>query len=417
MGPLNGIALLLLGFVLLWSARLIYGVRSGDSEDVVKRVLLTSGWLLAVGGLVFLLIGVSSFLAPILVLIAVLLTCPGVLLYVDAERRMLLETLALAANRGVSLGEAARAFVQERPISSGPRAAHLAELLEAGASLPNALMISKHSLSNELLLAARLGEQLGDMAPALNLAVRHHREQSAVVRELLMRSFYFAVVVSACVAVQGISFLRTGPTMLRLFDDFGMELPTWIERFLGVASSPMVAVGMLLASGVLFGLLLLLYLSCFVSQFRYEFPLLDRFWRVYDRILVMRALALAIRGDRAVGAILEMLASQYPKRKMSRCLQRAAGRVLGGADLFEALRRERVISSADQAVLYAASKVGNLAWALEERAASQSMRLESFLRFGFYIFFPLLLLVVGVSVMMFALATIIPLIQLISGLS
>jgi type II secretory pathway component PulF len=88
-----------------------------------------------------------------------------------------------------------------------------------------------------------------------------------------------------------------------------------------------------------------------------------------------------------------------------------------GEDWCESLRRVRLIANADAAVLKAAQRVGNLAWALDEMADSSLRRWAYRLRAVLNVVFPLLLLAIGIFVMLIVIGLFLPLIKLIEGLT
>jgi type II secretory pathway component PulF len=123
-----------------------------------------------------------------------------------------------------------------------------------------------------------------------------------------------------------------------------------------------------------------------------------------------------VRGGGAAAAI-GALAVRYPSRLIRSRLRSVAGEVEQGGDWIASFRRGRLISRTDVALLRAATKAGNLAWALEEAAAAAQRRLAYRLQTIGQILMPLAILLAGGCVMLFAVGGILPLVSLISELA
>ncbi len=81
------------------------------------------------------------------------------------------------------------------------------------------------------------------------------------------------------------------------------------------------------------------------------------------------------------------------------------------------LRRQELVAASEQAVLEAAQRVGNLAWALREMADRSRRRMVHRMEVLSRVLFPLGLLALGFAVLVIVVAYFTPLIFLISRLS
>ncbi len=146
-------------------------------------------------------------------------------------------------------------------------------------------------------------------------------------------------------------------------------------------------------------------------------PLIDALlWRRHSS-LVMRALSLAVAGQKPIAAGIEGLAHDYPAGWVRRRLVRIDEDVHKGRDWIESLQDRGLIRRSDAAVLDAAQRVGNLEWALRELAESSDRRLGYRLEFWLQLLFPLLIIAAGALVSLFALAYFLPLVKLIEVLA
>ncbi len=131
----------------------------------------------------------------------------------------------------------------------------------------------------------------------------------------------------------------------------------------------------------------------------------------------MRGLALAVRRGVPLPEAMRMIAEEFPMRIVGRRLLIAAEKAAAGVDWISALRKEGLINRTDAALLAAASRVGNLDWALEEIAESTMRRQVYWLQSVVSVLFPFTLLAVGMVVCFFVVGLFLPLISLIQGLS
>jgi type II secretory pathway component PulF len=197
--------------------------------------------------------------------------------------------------------------------------------------------------------------------------------------------------------------------------DFGLAMPALTDWV--IASGDAIAQFWLVPFAFLLLLGLAICLLYYLNWMPIDLPLLGRSRLRYDGALIMRSLALAVRRNHALGDVLRMLAWQYPRANVRARLWRVGEQMRQGEDWCESLRRVRLIANADAAVLKAAQRVGNLAWALDEMADSSLRRWAYRLRAVLNVVFPLLLLAIGIFVMLIVIGLFLPLIKLIEGLT
>ncbi len=411
--PLNFLGTAILGAALLWAVKLAYGRRRAASDDVVKRLMLLAGWMLLLLGTVGVVVGLSGPFAPV-PLLGTVVAAVGYFKYMTAERRALLWALAVAAEKGIPLEQAARAFADERGVQIGVRVSHLADMLESGVPLPVALDLTRNPLPADALLAARLGQVTGRLGPALRMSIRHSEMFDRTMREAFGQLAYLVGVVLAGTIVVNFVMLKIVPVYAKMFAEFGLELPQVTRWIIAIAGQSVYAIPVVYPA--LLALLLLLC-SYFIRWSRYELPGLNRFWLRSDGALVMRALSFAVQQGRELGPAVRLLAQQYPRPSVARRLERAVAGIDRGTDWCDALRSEGLLTASDTALLQAAQRVGNLAWALDEMSEGSLRRWAFRWKMLVDIAFPLLILVLGLLVMFIVVGLFLPLVALIQGLS
>ena len=434
-GPISLLGAVLVGTAVLWAVRLLYGTRRSTSDDTVRLILTIAGWTLVHIGLLSLALqlffippntsqGILSWLGHMTV--GSLMTVPFVMavLGMAAARFRALESTSLmwllsaAGERAIPLAEMVRSYAEERTDEVGLRAARLADLLESGVNLPDALEQSGTQLPIDGVLAARYGTETGDLRNAIRGLCGGTEEVDRLVRTAIEKGCYLGFLI--CIATLQWTFmdLRILPILSMMFEEFQVQLPP-ITRFVIQLSEHLNFVG----PPLLF-LFFLLWLGFAVLGFLYylgwlprDLVFLGRLTRRYDSALIMRALAVAIRQQKPVGRAIWVLSRIYPRRSVRRRLQNAGTRVNNGEDWCQSLCRHRLIQRGDAAVFQAAQRVGNLEWALAEMADSALRRINHRLMLWLNVVFPVTVLLIGLALAVAVTAYFAPLVDLIGGLS
>jgi type IV pilus assembly protein PilC len=477
--PLGPIALLVLvipAIALRIAIRVLYGRRPLASTDPMHTLLTMASTMMFVLAAIGATAGVWIVIIPLPIIVAVV-----VVMVVDrsrlAEHRALLASLAAAAQHGVPLSEAARAYADETLGDTGLRAMALAEAIERGQPLSTAVRTARLRMGTSTKLAVRFGEQLGQLGPAMKQQIDDSNQIDAVLRDTIGRFFYLWNVVLVLCLVIGFVMIRIVPVFQRIFEEFGLKLPALTQLVIKWSADPqaLLVVGLVLMSPVIIfsavigviaileilhrtlladrerygefshlfyvrrvlritlGVLVLALIPAFsplflllaiflpflfyMGYFPRNLPLVWRFFRRYDGALMMRSLALAVRRGLSLPQALYMVADCYPLSIVAGKVRGAAERIVAGMDWRESLRWSGLVSHADTAVLSAAERVGNLGWALEEMADSAIRRQIYRVQAGLQVLFPVVLVSLGMVVAFFVVGLFIPIISLIQGLS
>jgi len=417
LGTLNWIGLLILGGALHWTLYLVYGTRRSRSDDMLLLVLSIVAWLLVIVGVLGPMLATSGFLSVLVFVGFVVVAFYVVTKYRESERRALLWALAVAADRGLSLALAARAFATGRSDEIGRRALRLADLIEAGLPLPDALRRSRNPLPTDADLSARLGFETGEFAGALKEAAREGSRFMPVWEPLFQRMAYLVVLVLFAISVVSFVMWRIVPIYGFIFADFDTELPAITQLVVSLSEMvvdyfylvvPLLAPA---AAAVFYGLLFV------IGWVRWEPPGIRWFTCRHHGAIVMRYLAMGVEQGQPLADTVGLLADCYPRRHIGDRLRSVAADVDAGGEWCEGLRKAGLIGRADAAVLRAAQRVGNLPWALREMSDSAMRRLAQRLGVVLHVGIPLAVLAIGVSIGVFVLAMFLPLVTLIQQLS
>jgi type IV pilus assembly protein PilC len=479
LGPLNLILLLIPGIALRFALRILYGPRSRVASDLLRTALSIAATLMIVIGLLGMLIALAG---PAIIPLAILGIVAALMVHDRlrrAEHRALLWSLAVAAQKGIPLGEAARAYADETLGDTGSRSLRLAESVEAGHPLSDAVRRARLRMAPAMRLAVGLGQRLGMLGPAMKQQLDDSQQADAALRDVIGRFVYLGMLIVAFVNILLFMMIKIVPVYERMFFEFELELPAttklvihwsnfavnhWfiiplmvaiplailfltmvvlyfienlhtdftdrpIEWFLTRPRRIAGAVGVVLfilffaplcllpIMSLMIVLPLLLVVLYFIGLFPRDLPVVWRLFRRYDGALVMRGLALAVRRGLPLVEALNAVGLSYPLRRIAALIGRVTQQIRGGESWTESLRRAKLISRADAAVLEAAQRTGNLPWALEEMADSVIRRQTYRIQLAMNLLFPPALLLIGSAVFLFAAGLFMPIIALIQGLT
>ena len=421
LGPLTLVLLAIPALALRLAVRALYGQRRLAVADPMQSLLSMASTIMFLMAGLGLLVGIMGFWFLIIPLpfIAVVL----LLMIIDrlrhSEHRALVWALAAAAQKGIPLSETARAYADETLGDTGVRSLALAEAIERGEPLAQAVHTARLRLGTAMKLAVRLGERLGMLGPAMRQQLENSHEVDMALQTALARFFYLGTVTWVLSGVTTFTMLKIVPVFQKMFEEFGLKLPA-MTRLVVNASSWFVEVGwvfllpFLTLAMPLFFLIAILY---YIGWLPRNIPGWWLLFRRFDGALVMRGLGLAVRQGRPLPEALRMVADCYPLSIVSGRLRRAAERVEAGQDWCDALRQTGLIGWTDAALLSAAERTGNLEWGLAEMADSAMRRQAHKIQALVNVLFPVFLVVLGMFAALFTIGMFLPLISLIQGLA
>lgn len=385
----------------------------GDLEAVPQII----AWTLIVIGL-FALAGIlSGPLFPLVWVVLAIILLSLLYRFRSVERRSLLWTLMLAAERNIPLDTAARAFASERHDHIGQRAFDLAEYLEAGLPLALALHRSRLHYPQSILLSAELGQQTNNLGGALRRAMGSNNESEIVMRSVAERIFYLICVILFGMSLVTFVTMKIVPAIQRIFEEFGLDLPGVMRVFIAVAYALLNYWFIFLPVGIVLIVLMLRSLSYYTGTSPRYMPGIVAGWQRTDRSVIMHWLAHAVRQNRPLPEMMRLVSAYLTKRRLRAKLQRTARRIDQGLDWTECLQEAGLIRRPEAAVFRAAERTGNLAWALDEMAESNARRSIYRLRALTNVAFPVAILVLGSFVLLITSAVMSTLFKLISSLT
>ena len=408
--------LTLVGLCVLAALRLVYrGVRPAD--DQVHLALRAIGWTLtAIGGLAALELVVGPLLGPFFWFDSLLVA--GIMLhrYRLAEQNALLAMLAIAAEKQVPLADGVEAFADEWGGQFGNQATSFARLLRTGLPLADCMERERGLVSPTALLIARVGTEVGMLGPALREEARSNTVQQPAWQTLATRIFYLFSVLFVAQTTLVFMLLQVLPKLSNVFAGFTTQLPAATQWLLDLSvSTRLVQVSIVV---LVVELLILLYFTLsFLGLAPWGVPILDRFTRRLDTVVLLRAFAWTTQRQLPLVRTIDLLARWHPKFWVRRKLAGTQRDLALGIGWRDSLRSRGLIGASDAAVLAAAERVGNLTWALRELADSGERRLAYRLQGFVQWLYPFVIIWLGLLAYAFVTAYFLPLVQAIEAAS
>ncbi len=294
------------------------------------------------------------------------------------------------------------------------KVARVAQHLEMGESLPDALGSSPGVVGRGTILAARIGEETGHLAESLRSSLP--RRLTALWLEMGPRFLYPFMLIWFMAGLTMFWITNVFPRMERIYGEFGLELPEATQRLVRIEqfTADNAGIMMLIVLGVI-ALVVLLFSS---SWIRWHFPILGRVYQRHQQSNVLKLLSALLRVDTPTPRAIEVLAtSNYFDRAVRRRLVAVGTQLEQGAPLAETLHGNGLLPRSMVALVQAAGRVHNLPWALGELGESMGERTVRSLRRFSQFFAPLLVMAVGLLVAVEVLGIFSPVIDIVTRLA
>ncbi len=409
------ILLFALGVVILMVTRWISGPAPGDRKSGYATALRVAAWFITILGF----IGGTVLIGPLLwwfAAIAVIAT----MAYgkrVATQQYAMLALVGVAADRSIPLETAFAAFGRECGGWMRERAAEIVQILRSGASLTDALEAVPGVLPPEAVPLVCVGYENGSLGPAISEAISARKLLEPAWQSIVPKIGYICALPVFAGGIVVFLCLKIFPQFQKIFRDFGIRLPDatrWLLYAANFADNawPLLVMAWLIVVG-LFMYAVLRY----AGAIRWDLPGMAWLLRRRHVATVLDALALAAQRERPLGTALSTLASVYPQRSIGRRLRAVCDDIKGGGDELHSLYSHGLLGKADLALLQAAKRNGNFAWAASEMADSNRRRLIYRLNTVVQAVFPLVVVGYGLLVAWVATAVIYPLAALILRLT
>ena len=371
---------------------------------IACAIVIALGALALVGGLFLFIagiVGLCIFFAKIRV----------------SRQETLLLSLAIASERSMPLSAAALAFAEQFGQGFRSRVQNLAMFLDEGIPLPKALQRVRGLVTGESRVLATIGWDANQLGPALRQAVAMKQLRQSSWGPIISRITYLTWVLIWMQVIFSFIMYFIIPKFEAIFKDFGVPLPG-VTIFVIQASHYIVNLGFLMVPIVFVELLILALLPfSMLNALELDLAPLDWLFRRKHIGLILRSLALTVDGGKPIERGLAILEKDFPSTWVQVRLRLVLDAVRRGDSWTAALYRYGLLKKSEAETLDAASRVGNLGWALREVAETSDRRVGYRLQAWSRFLFPVAIIAVGIVVLVVCVAYFAPLITLISRLS
>ncbi len=396
----------LLGFSILWFQRLVRRRHPLD-RSVFANAKSMSGWLI-------IFMTTLIFTGPFAIIFIV-----GLVLNRIGERRSLMWTLAVSAEKQIPLSVAARSFAMDRDDDFGARAVAFADALDTGATLETALKRAHIRLPIAAKLAIDIGGDRDEgLSRSLLNAAKQEANMSGLLAKLVDRGLYLLLTLAVLVQIVTFVCIFVVPTFRMIFEDFDVDLPAITEQ--------MIAVSNYVAAIAPFITMLVLVVGIYVV---YQFlrwaglrlPRLHGLPGAWTRKLhgptVLRSIAQAVEMEIPMQERLGSIAQHFSVQHVRRRVDKVAAVLRQGGCWIEELRRQKLVSRNDAALMKSAQELGNLPWAINEIADRQARNLNHRISLLIEWLSPVPTILFGIVIGLFAVAITLPMSVLIQAIS
>jgi len=329
-----------------------------------------------------------------------------------AMQHSLLRLLAVASAERLNLGELVDRLADDHRGSYRRKLRRLSGRLLTGTPLVEALEQTPGVLADEEVLAIRLGTQSGTLtATYLRLLARHDGaslERRDRVRRMVA---YFCGMCAVGLLISIFLLIRIFPSYNAILHGYGVPSP--IEFNLVVALGDIV-------QSYWYVLLLLALATAWViwsapSQQFFRRTINSRLVRPVAQLRaanVLDVLAIALNAGRPLPGVLSTLARYHYDSLIRHRLLYVRNEVEQGAELWQSMHQAQLISAGEARALEAAPSTDAEVWTLRQLSEVKERRVTSWTDTVLDLMHPLSILVLAGCVLLLALASFMPLIQI-----
>lgn len=329
----------------------------------------------------------------------------------------LLWMLTIASERSMPLAPAVEAYANERGGSFSRKARLLAQMLNSGVPLPDALDRCPGLLPPNAQPLVRVGCETGTLASALRQSTTACNLHESLWASINGKIAYLIFLPIFGLIVISFMMMWIVPRFEKIFKDFSASLPPMTEWLIYVSYFA-VNYWYLLAPFFLLVLGVVLHITMrYFGWIDSDLPIVGRILRRLDTAQILDTLAVVAGQKRPLSEGIASLARSYPKSDIRQRLCLAMAETQSGRDWCESFQRHGLLRGSDKAILQAASRVGNLPWAMREMADSNRRRFAYRLQAWVQTLFPPAMIFLGLIVMFIVVALFLPLIALIRSLA
>ncbi len=410
----------LLGIVLLILANQ-WDSTTHEGSSFLRRSLRLAAWMfICIGGLGW-WIGVSGFVAVILVpVVSLVFFGFGLQRYRVMENRSLVSIVMAGMEKGISPISSAVAYRQEAVGMQQRKADRFAKALGAGMTLVEAARVARVFLPAETLMTLELGRALGSVDDINRHSKQFTRDDTTNYGNLdLFLGGLITVVLVGSFQLALLSFTdrKIKPYLYQIMEEFDLNasgfpaLWRWSEWSTEII---LWCLYFIIPVASLFFILMVIVQFGWMS----ELP-----WRLrwvhgpINECRLLNVLSVVVAAELPLQSSLEVIKAKFPSSRIRKVARHVYYQQQQGGDWIDALRAERILNRGEAALATSAQKAGNLAWALKEISIGKRRRHLQRMAPAMKIALPVLVILAAMPVLFAAIGVFLPIINLITNLS
>ena len=316
------------------------------------------------------------------------------------------------------LPELLRALADEYAGRSRTAFVRLAERLEAGDSLPEAVLASKAAFRSGLRRQLELAADSGDLQTVLPALAVQESTRHDIRRQVLTTLLYPVSMLLFSLLLAGMACLLVIPEFDDLYGEFELTLPASTQVLLAISAAfPILVGGGLALVAVLAVLWMMPGTKRFMHWLATATPLLGRLWIWIGHQSLCEQLAAYLAVQTPLPTALRGVACGLSDRNLARTVNRLATATEEGAPLSLAMDRSMHIEQPLTTTVYWAEQQNSLPVSLAESAKIYREQIDHQVAFLQRVTPPCLLLTIGWSAFLIVSVLLMPLLSLINGLT
>ena len=333
----------------------------------------------------------------------------------SARKRTNATLLSIAVKNQIPVPDCITSFAREQGGRFETKAIAFADDLRNGMPLETAIPRHRGILPRFIELTTHIGQTCDNLAAALKYDLASDLQFEPIRRAFATRMLYLATILLLFAALITFIYSYLGRMYSGIFGDFEAQLPLATTILISYLNQSLLT---LMWFAVIVAAIVSLYIAAWSLGFALPVPLgLGWFATRSARGTIERALAFPAEQQRPLGKMLDILAKYYPARSIRSKLKAARNEMNDGRDWIESLNSTSLLGKADVAVISAAQRAGNLAWALREMAESNERRLIYRLNALIQVGSVFMIVALGGLVLFLCVALFLPLAALIEALA
>ena len=313
------------------------------------------------------------------------------------------------------LPELLRALADEYAGRSRAAFVRLAERIEAGDSLADAVLATKNSFPSVLRRQLELAAESGDLQVVLPALAMQESTRHDIYRQMFTVLLYPVSLLVFSLLLGGLACLYVIPEFQKLYQEFALSLPETTRTLLMISAAFPTVASILL---VLLVVLVVAWVTPGTKRFMHWLvtatPLLGRLWISIGHQSLCEQLAAYLAVQTPLPTALRGAACGLSDRNLARTVNHLATATEQGVPLSVAMDRSMHIERPLTTTVYWAEQQNSLAASLSESAKIYREQIDHQVTFLQRVSPPCLLLTIGWGALLMVIALLTPLVDLFS---